>query len=404
MTMDHIRESLKNDYEYLNSQNGVNDFIIGLADYVNYIEATPELKSMVDGWLEKKSKIYEDIVSFEEKTVKELENTKIILEKLINSKKGVKEEITKEGLDSDGLTRLNQYLNHDPDFRTSGIPSEVINGYLEEIARDLTEKGHVELLNKFTIAEPGNGRKWEFSKSLKKRWQLSKEFKLQRQTEVWGNWDYIALAPTLVPFLGGFDNKEFLEISDLDPDLWDTYYGFISSIRNKKDIENLIERIKVCATRVYKQLLKELPESNKNVLSPNRLKSIHLVTPHLVKSPSVIFLVLDEQFEIPIRCVVKNKMGKATYINKLYDIAYLVDAPGKKVDYDKNLADSINNGLFKKSRIADYIRTNKLKKPTLVQKSEDKKSLVLEGETLVKTELVGNIPTQYRYLYIDKTR
>ena len=344
MTIDSIKENLRRDYEYLNSQNEINSFIIGLADYVNYIETIPEFKSIIDGWLEKKSKIYENIVSLENKAVRELKNTKIILERLINSKKGVKEEITKTGgVFNDGLTRLNQYLNHDPNFGAAGIPSEVINGYLEEIARDLTEKGHIELLNKFTIAERGNGRKWEFSKSLKQRWQLSKEFKLQRQMEVWGNWDDIALAPTIVPFLGGFDNKELLEISDLDPDLWGTYYGFISLIHKKKDIENLIERMKICATRVYKQLLKELPErlnsngedrqvtKDKNI---NKIKSITIIKPNDPEEEKYKFVIND--------CYSRAKaVSRGSWKALIKVIEGEMDGKNE-VQYNKSIADYFN--------------------------------------------------------------
>lgn len=133
------------------------------------------------------------------------------------------------------------------------------------------------------------------------------------------------------------------------------------------------------------------------------LKSIHLVTNSL-QPQGAIFLVLDKHFETPIRCIVQNKRtGELTYIAKLYNIAYFVDAPGKKVEYDKRLADNINNGLFRKRRVAEYMRTNKLEKPTLVQKSEEG-TLVLKNEILIKTGRVKNdVPSQYQYLYIDKT-
>jgi len=119
----------------------------------------------------------------------------------------------------------------------------------------------------------------------------------------------------------------------------------------------------------------------------------------------VIFLVLDERFEIPIRCAVKNKRGEETYIKKLYNIAYIVNVPGKRVDYNRNLANDINNGLFRRRQIVKYMKTNKLKKPTLIQKSEDGDYLVLKNEIPVKTGLVNhNVPVQYQSLYIDKTK
>lgn len=133
----------------------------------------------------------------------------------------------------------------------------------------------------------------------------------------------------------------------------------------------------------------------------NTFASIHLITPSIVIGDT-IFLVIDERFESPIRFIAKKSDGSETTIKKLHNIAYIVNARGKKVEYDKRLADNINNGLFKNKRIAEYMKTNKLKKPTLVQKSETG-ILVLKNEITVKTMLVNAVPTQYQSLYIDKT-
>lgn len=132
-------------------------------------------------------------------------------------------------------------------------------------------------------------------------------------------------------------------------------------------------------------------------------KSLYLVTTKL-ETFDVIFLVFNELYDMPIRCEVKNYYGADTYLKKLYNIAYIVDAPGKWVGYDKKLADEINNGLFRRKKVKQLMRTNNFEKPTLVQKSEDKKSLVLKDDIQVKTILVKNIPVQYQSLYIDKTR
>ncbi len=132
------------------------------------------------------------------------------------------------------------------------------------------------------------------------------------------------------------------------------------------------------------------------------LKSIHLATNSL-EPHNAIFLILDERFESPIRCKIRNDKGGITYIRKLYNIAYFVDVPDKKVSYKKNLASDINNGLFKITQVAKYMKTNGLKKPTLVQKSGDG-TLVLKNEIIVKTMLVKHIPAEYQSLYADKTK
>jgi len=165
--------------------------------------------------------------------------------------------------------------------------------------------------------------------------------------------------------------------------------------------------IKIIEPR-FSQLCKKYKEATEDLVNKDpktdksNLQSIQLVTRSLEPS-DVIFLVLDRNFHLAIRCAVKNTKGEPTYIKKLYDIAYLADAPGKRVDYNKRLADNINNGLFRKRPIAKYMRTNKFQKPTLVQKSEDKKRVVLKNEIHIETLLIKNIPTQLQYLYKDKT-
>lgn len=137
--------------------------------------------------------------------------------------------------------------------------------------------------------------------------------------------------------------------------------------------------------------------------NPKGLKSIYLIT-NSVAALGPIFLVLDELFQFPIRRELKNNKGEDTFIKKLYDIAYFVDAPDKKVLYDKNLADSINNKLFKIEKVAKYIKTNRLETPTLVIKSGDGR-LVLKNDIVVKTGLIHNdVPLQYQSLYIDKIK
>lgn len=169
-----------------------------------------------------------------------------------------------------------------------------------------------------------------------------------------------------------------------------------------EDLKNLHE----LASAKYSEIsASEKPESKKErrVSKDNSLKSIHLVTQSL-EPRDVIFVVLDEHFEMPTRFTVKNNSGDVTYIKKLYDIAYIVNVPGKKVDYDKNLADCINNGLFGRIKIKNYMETNKLQKPTLVQKSENDMTLVLKNEIPVKTMLARDVPSQHRSLYVDKTQ
>ncbi|MEO0118687.1 MAG: hypothetical protein ABIK66_06155 [candidate division WOR-3 bacterium] len=191
-------------------------------------------------------------------------------------------------------------------------------------------------------------------------------------------------------------------------------YGIIIDFR--EGIKNKQSYYEIALPKDFDKRYKEIQNKFKIALAKvkvkevNSLKSIHFLAHTLSdfssESPNkIIFLVLDEHFEIPIRCRLTNNRGEPTYIKKLCDIAYPAPAPGKRVNYDKNVADNINNGLFKIKRVAQYMKTNKLKKPTLVRKSETGNYLVLTNEVQVIVERVENIvPPQHRYLYVDKTR
>jgi hypothetical protein len=137
------------------------------------------------------------------------------------------------------------------------------------------------------------------------------------------------------------------------------------------------------------------PSQNKNYP-----KSIYLITDRLTVDKT-IFLVIDGHFNTPIRCEVKGG-GGFPYMKKLYNIAYVGNAPGTKVTYDRNTADSINNKLFSRPQVAECMKTHGLDKPTLVIKSGD--IMVLKNETPVKTGLINKeVPTEHRPLYTDKT-
>jgi hypothetical protein len=152
------------------------------------------------------------------------------------------------------------------------------------------------------------------------------------------------------------------------------------------------EDIAVIATRA-----KQEESLSKNRNYP---KSMSLITDRLTVD-RVIFLVIDKHFDTPIRCEIKKKRG-SSYMEKLYNIAYIGNAQGKKVTYDQITADSINNKLFLRPQVAEYMKTHGLDKPTLVIKSGD--IMVLKNETPVKTGLIHNdVPSEHRSLYIDKT-
>jgi hypothetical protein len=258
--------------------------------------------------------------------------------------------------------------------------------------------------------------KEEFLEKLRLYFKLNLEQEDKRRTEIWGLWEKLYLiyiaelsAPEYEEEMEKFE-KDGQRNANLIPKLIILHEKIDAINFNKINSFNSYEkqRYASCASIIHSNLTKELSagkiieEKRNNDARKNFPKSIHLVSQSIVAN-DVIFFVIDEQWQMPIRFLAKNKNGNETAIKKLHNIAYVANAPGKKVLYDKQLADNINNGLFKNPKIANYMETNKLDKPTLVRKSKDG-ILVLESGTIIKDILIQKVPTQHQSLYTDKTK
>jgi hypothetical protein len=177
-----------------------------------------------------------------------------------------------------------------------------------------------------------------------------------------------------------------------------------------EDISPMPDEFLVALVNFYPQKMIDIVVKKSNSSIENfpivELKSISLVTQKLaLNCCHFIFIVLDGRYDKPVKFNVKNNKGEETAVAKLYRLSYcrMADFPENHLDYDWNIADSINNGLFKNPFVKDYIKSNGFKKPTLVKKSDDKKELVLNDKIGIERELVKDIKDQYRYLYSDKT-
>lgn len=243
-------------------------------------------------------------------------------------------------------------------------------------------------------------KKYEFKK-IKSRLEktnskLFKSYELKNQTDLASH-----KSPEVI---GGAENKINSDNSEKHTYL-DSGFDHNLIRKDKYDLTNYLSKIdrKLDAISNNSNNNSDLIQSGYISTEKGRIKSIYLISESILPR-DVIFVVFDERFEMPFRFKVKNSTGKETYIKKLHDIAYFVNVPGKRVDYNKRIADNINNGLFRKRRIRDYLKSNRLKKPTLVSKSEDGEILVAKGDVPIRLMKISNVPAQHRYIYIDKTK
>lgn len=202
--------------------------------------------------------------------------------------------------------------------------------------------------------------------------------------------------------------SSFLIITDLDFRKDEVCFNFSEDF-TKNDFDafrNLVEeQYKVVLDREEKASKIHDPKVVLDDPTKNfQLESIILISESIVLKDN-LWIVLNKEFQRPIRCSTKNVKGGDSYIKKLHNIAYPGNAPGKSVSYDRNVATSINNALFRLVGIREYMKKNSLKKPTLVQKSENEDLLVLAHETIVEVGTIDTkVPPQFKNLYIDKTK
>ena len=360
------------------------DFFLGLADYVKYAVETPVIAEILKDIVQKRIEAEESLDRYEKEAIKEIEKVKNKLFRRLKQKKISYDSLSKLMQKYEDYKKNRKILTPESDVQT-------LSGCLKDIIRNLYDNGYKEIIKDLIIEErmplaPLRESKKTYIrgftcfKNLDAYGDEEKFYNKKQDVELWGALDGLIS----IYHLFIFNEKKTLDQFRFQKDAYISY-----------------------ATRIHNYLIQELSKEEVEKQIPqlkNSLKSIHLIS-HSLEPQTVIFLVLDERFEIPIRCAVKNKRGEETYIKKLYNIAYIVNVPGKRVDYNRNLANDINNGLFRRRQIVKYMKTNKLKKPTLIQKSEDGDYLVLKNEIPVKTGLVNhNVPVQYQSLYIDKTK
>ncbi len=429
MTINPVSQNLERRFKDVVEQTNEYSFFLFLSDYINYVLSVPVLVTIINAVMKKRDDEYEKVAQLEEATIKELRQNKKKLLKIIENNKVGPDSLTHITTISSGVSESESVLKTLELIESGGLHvgnfhSDALEHYLWDITVSLSRQ-NPSWVKEFIVAnKPSNNTYSEYffhlSDTIDKRREEVKRIGQAAKLELWGAFD--RLLNFQKASIEARNNTNFMEVLKKYGNQSRNYLesqGAANITHYSEEIKKLINMkysrtldstiyyLKVVdftsdVKRINSYILEELSKQDLPTHQSLSLKSICLVTPSIAINNS-IFLVLDDRFEAPIRFTAKNQSGEETAIKKLHDIAYFVDAPGKKVYYNKRLADNINNGLFKNKRINQYLKTNKYNKPTLVQKSENN-TLVLKNEIPVKTMLVNAIPSQSQSLYIDKTR
>lgn len=181
--MERVKNFLVRTYNYSADQESDWRFFLGLAEYFKYVEETPATMKIVSNAVEQYNKLKEKLNEQENAAVAELNNIKT---KLLS-------KIDKNKISYDSL---NQELAHLKKFEagliaTSASKPEALYGMLFDIARNLTENKHKEILTEFIDEKRDpqnifvNFRK---SENLDKFLQEEEKLKNKGKIEIWGVW------------------------------------------------------------------------------------------------------------------------------------------------------------------------------------------------------------------------
>lgn len=439
-SLNKTADALERQYNLFINQTDYYHFFLGLNDYLNYMTGVPFLVSVMQETFKDRDTEYALLEKLENQALDEVKSAKKRLFEIVEKNKIQSGQLTIALQDIRNFENAKMQIFTDNNF-VSGAWSSV----LFSAATIISEMGQREILNEFIVSDK-EYRKYSgansniygnfvFSKAItKRRHQWDKIKELEREEiwgvtdkalnfhEAWKNYRNINTNPELIWAPEDYLESDSLQerrrkirvsimVSDVAAikEQHQRHPSIVYDDVGRSIIALDIGSFKQAIPRLHSFLLskveaQEITEPVKASKNSNVLKTIHLLTDSL-EPKSVIFLVPDSQFQMPIRYSVKNRDGSPTHIKRLYDLAYKWDVPNKKVAYDRNIMSGINTGLFKKDLLEKYLKTNGFKRPTLVKKSEEGEILVLNSEVEVKAELIKNIvPSQHKYLYIDKRK
>ena len=349
--MDRKSELLEKQYNLAINQTDPWYFFLNTADYVKFVKSTNPFKEIVEKLEKEKKALVLELEKKEVKAMKEMKFAKEKLEKLVKKEKGLAENIKKDGFFSDGFTSIDQYLNKK--LYTSGMPSDVINRFLHEVAWDLMEKKHSYLLDHFTVEKNDIERKVEFSKALKERQESSRRLDDKRAITPWGYWDFLLLLANDTMF----DESWEPLLPNIDQSLNSEYVLVKNEIQGNKKLDvfgrhstykptyhkSKVDTYKHYLSRIHLYLLKEVENTSIKI---NEKLEFNPETARLnVLGTPVAFRKFGEEFH-SLRVIFENKeeLGNEWFFSEI----------GERIDKEKDYTDKKFHNYFSavKRRVA----------------------------------------------------
>jgi hypothetical protein len=184
-----VKEKIERIYSsFANSQSDWH-FFLGIADYVKYAvehETTNELLKKI---IKKRQQDFEEVIQLEEKAIKELNQSKEKILKIVK-----KHKLSNDVLDRK-IEELKRY--EEGEIESSRSRSDALKDYLFDISKNISESGHVELLQEFidNNRQPQNiYGNFVFSKTIPKLYEEKEKLEQKKRVELWEAWNNLVLA------------------------------------------------------------------------------------------------------------------------------------------------------------------------------------------------------------------
>ena len=269
----NVISNLKERYQSFIDEKEIRNFFFGLAEYVRYIENTPNLYNVIKAENIEKEALLKERDECEERTLQELMASKKSLLKIVKKHKVSNEELERVIKDFE-LFEIGK-------IQMSGVKSDNIEHYIWDMGKILYGLGYKEELRKFIDEKPKMGnvfidnKNFVFSKSLPEREKLDEKIAELRKHKIWGCWDYLKYVP-----LFWLDRKgwEIVPINDLGAidicfNLFELLRKTESNPSNKAlvDEKETIANCRLCTKRIHLYLIGKLNGDNNdfNVIESN---------------------------------------------------------------------------------------------------------------------------------------
>lgn len=320
-------------------------FYRSLADYIQFIEDTPEIEKIADKYNVQSNNDHKKFVELEEK----------VLQETIQAKKKLNELLESKLISYDKLhTLLKEYDNWlDRKSSSSNSHTDNVFGALCDIVRSLLEHGHIDILKDFITTFPHQDKdlieKFIFAPSLDELEAERYYLKEKEASELWSDWQKLSLVYFVI--VKGMDHWQGLrnEIrnktsqngkAQLEMLGFATLKGEMNRIRDgskettyifiRTEYERVLDRIHI---DLIKQLSNVLAQKSTQIKpAGQKVSGITFIKKPTPQGPAYSFYINNEIVDV------RNLRRDSSRIRKFIEFVDHKDLP-----FNKDLLDYINS-------------------------------------------------------------